>query len=254
MTGHILSPITSGILEGVTERLTKNAFEEFINKLKRERKGERKAVIYFTIFKPGEDITEKDAGDILNTLGISGRKDIEGMKADAVIKIGDTEFLIWITYTKLSDVFYFDTILDNIMHFSSGDYDKIQLQLDDELPKDLGISESMERLLDITYIIVPHGKVRVDDVYDLMKKLSDRASLKFDSSKYVVKIRIFDCTIELEKLQNKLTELGIYNAHILKDETKCEKDENGYEGELVVNLLTPSQILNKKVYETIFGK
>jgi len=254
MTEHILSPIASEAITGAVKGIIRDAIEEIIDRLKRGRKGERKAVIYFTIFKPGEDITEKDAGDILNTLGIPGRKDIEGMKADTVIKIGDTEFLIWITYTKLSDVFYFDTILDNIMHFSSGDYDKIQLQLDDELPKDLGISESMERLLDITYIIVPHGKVRVDDVYDLMKKLSDRASLKFDSSKYVVKIRIFDCTIELEKLQNKLTELGIYNAHILKDETKCEKDENGYEGELVVNLLTPSQILNKKVYETIFGK
>jgi len=254
MTEHILSSITSEAITGAVEGIFRGAIEKIINRLKRERKGERKAVIYFTIFKPREDITEKDAGDILNTLGIPGRNDIEGIKADAVIKIGNTEFLIWITYTKLSDVFYFDTMLSNIEYFLIADYDKIQLQLDEELPKDLGISESMERLLDITYIIIPQDKVRADDVYELMKKLSDYASSKFDSSKYVVKIRIFDCTNELEKLRNKLTELEIYNTHLLKDKTKCEKDENEYEGELVANLLTPSQILNKKVYEAIFGR
>jgi hypothetical protein len=133
------------------------------------------------------------------------------------------------------------------MHFSSGDYDKVQLQLDEELPKDLGVSESMERLLDITYIIIPQGKVRADDVYDLMKKLSDSASSKFESSKYVVKMRIFDYINKLEKLRNKLTKLEINDTYLLKD-------ENGYEGELVANLLTPSQVLDKGVYKAVFGR
>jgi len=247
MAEHILSSIMGDTITGAVGRIIGSAIEETIVSLKRERKGKRIVVIYFTIFKPREDITEEDAGDILNTLGIPGRNDIEGIKADAVIKIGNTEFLIWITYTKLSDVFYFDTILDNIMHFSSGDYDKVQLQLDEELPKDLGVSESMERLLDITYIIIPQGKVRADDVYDLMKKLSDSASSKFESSKYVVKMRIFDYINKLEKLRNKLTKLEINDTYLLKD-------ENGYEGELVANLLTPSQVLDKGVYKAVFGR
>jgi hypothetical protein len=253
MAEHILSSIMGDTITGAVERIIGSAIEETIVSLKRERKGERIVVIYFTIFKPREDITEEDAGDFLNTLdtlGILEKKLEEKVgvaKADAVLRIGDTEFLIWITYTKLSDVFYFDTILDNIMHFSSGDYDKVQLQLDEELPKDLGISESMERLLDITYIIIPQGKVRADDVYELMKKLSDSASSKFESSKYVVKMRIFDYINKLEKLRNKLTRLEINDTYLLKD-------ENGYEGELVANLLTPSQVLDKGVYKAVFGR
>jgi len=252
MAEHILSSIMGDTITGAAERIIGNAIEDFIVSLKRERKGERVVVIYFTIFKPREDITEEDAGDptFLNTLGILEKELEEKVgvaKADAVLRVGNTEFLVWITYTKLSDVFYFDTILDNIMHFSSGDYDKIQLQLDEELPKDLGVSESMKRLLDITYIIIPQGKVRADDVYDLMKKLSDSASLKFESSKYVVKMRIFDYMNKLEKLRNKLTMLEINDTYLLKD-------ENGYEGELVANLLTPSQVLDKGVYKAVFGR
>jgi hypothetical protein len=184
--------------------------EEAIARLRRRRNGKRVVAIYFTVLKPRGDITEEDAVSILKALGIR-----------------NTDFSTWVTYTKASDTAYLDAVLNNMVFPSSG-----------------GQLSGGEGLLDITYIIIPRGNVKVGDVYALVRGLSDGAVLRLGSGRYMVKLRVFGNSSELGELRNRLTGLGVYDTYLLED---------GREGELVVNLLAPSQVLDKGVYEVVFG-
>jgi len=185
--------------------------EEAITRLRRERKGKRVVAIYFTIFKPSVSITEEDAYSILNTLGMRG-----------------AGFSTWVTFTKAGDTAFLDAMLSSAMFPSGGGW-----RLSGEYP---------EGLLDVTYVIIPQGRVKVDDVYALVRGLSVNAVSRLGGSRYVVKLRVFGSVGELGVLRNRLTELGVYDTYLLGDE-----------GELVVNLLTPTQVLDRGVYEAVFG-
>ena len=185
--------------------------EEAIARLRGQE--DKRAAIYFTVFKPRVGATEEDAYSILNTLGIR-----------------NSGFSIWVTFTKASDTAYLDAMLSSIMFPSGGG------QLGGE----------PEGLLDVTYIIIPQCGVKVDDVYALVRGLSDSAVLRLGGGRFVVKVRVFGNTSELGVLRNRLTGLGVYNTHLLGGE--CEG-----EGELVVILLTPTQVLDRGVYEVLFG-
>jgi hypothetical protein len=140
--------------------------------------------------------------------------------------IRDAEFSIWVTFTKPSDTAYLDAMLSSVL---GGGY-----------PEGLGGGG----LIDVTYVIIPQGSAKVGDVYALVRELSDGAVLRLGGSRFVVKVRVFGNTGELGVLRNRLTGLGVYDTYLLED---------GGEGELVVNLPTPSQVLDRGVYEVIFG-
>jgi hypothetical protein len=181
--------------------------EEAVARLKRE--GKRVAAIYFTVLKPRGDATEEDAISILKAL-----------------RTRDTEFSIWVTFTRHSDTAYLDAMVNSML---SGGYPE-------------GLSAGGGGLLDVTYAIIPQGNVKAGDVYDLVRGLSDSAVLRLGGSRFVVKVRVLGNTGELRVLRNRLTRLGVYDTYLLEDE-----------GELVVNLPTPSQVLDREVYDVIFG-
>ena len=138
------------------------------------------------------------------------------------------DFSIWITFTRHSDTAYLDAMVNNML---SGGYPE-------------GLSAGGGGLLDVTYVIIPRGNVKAGGVYDLVRGLSDSAVLRLGGSRFVVKVRVFGNTGELGVLRSRLTGLGVYDTYLLED---------GSEGELVVNLPTPSQVLDRGVYEAVFG-
>jgi hypothetical protein len=142
------------------------------------------------------------------------------------LRTRDAGFSIWVTFTRHSDTAYLDAMVSSVL---GGGY-----------PEGLGGGG----LLDVTYVIIPQGNVRAGDVYDLVRGLSDSAVSRLGGGRFVVKVRVFGNTSELGVLRNRLTGLEVYNTYLLED---------GGEGELVVNLVTPSQVLDREVYETVFG-
>lgn len=140
----------------------------------------------------------------------------------------DAGFSIWVTFTKPSDTVYLDAMLSSVL---GGGY-----------PEDLGVGGG--GLLDVTYVIIPQGSVKAGGVYDLVRGLCDSAVLRLGGGRFVVKVRVFGSTGELGVLRSRLTGLGVYDTYLFED---------GGEGELVVNLTTPSQVLDRRVYEVIFG-
>ncbi len=142
--------------------------------------------------------------------------------------IRDVDYSIWVTFTRHSDTAYLDAMLSSVL---GGGYPE-------------GLSAGGGGLLDVTYVIIPQGNVKAGGVYDLVRGLSDSAVLRLGGSRFVVKVRVLGNTGELRVLRNRLTELGVYDTYLLED---------GGEGELVVNLPTPSQVLDRGVYEVVFG-
>ena len=144
------------------------------------------------------------------------------------LRTRDADYSIWVTFTRHSDTAYLDAMLSGML---SGGY-----------PEGLGAGGG--GLLDVTYVIIPQGNVKAGGVYALVRGLSDSAVLRLGGSRFVVKVRVFGNTGELGVLRSRLTGLGVYDTYLLED---------GGEGELVVNLPTPSQVLDRGVYEVIFG-
>ena len=142
------------------------------------------------------------------------------------LRIRDVDYSIWVTFTRHSDTAYIDAMLSSML---SGGYPE-------------GLSAGEGGLLDVTYVIIPQGNVKASDVYALVRGLSDSAVLRLGGSRFVVKVRVLGNTSELRVLRNRLTMLGVYDTYLLEGE-----------GELVVNLPTPSQVLDRGVYEVIFG-
>jgi len=144
------------------------------------------------------------------------------------LRTRDAGYSIWVTFTRHSDTAYLDAMVNSML---SGGYPE-------------GLSAGGGGLLDVTYVIIPRGNVKAGDVYALVRGLSDGAVLRLGGSRFVVKVRVLGNTGELGVLRSRLTGLGVYDTYLLED---------GGEGELVVNLPTPSQVLDRGVYEVIFG-
>jgi hypothetical protein len=144
------------------------------------------------------------------------------------LRTRDADYSIWVTFTRHSDTAYLDAVVNSML---SGGYPE-------------GLSAGGGGLLDVTYVIIPRGNVKAGGVYDLVRGLSGSAVLRLGGSRFVVKVRVFGNTGELGVLRSRLTGLGVYDTYLLED---------GSEGELVVNLPTPSQVLDRGVYEVIFG-
>ena len=142
------------------------------------------------------------------------------------LRIRDVDYSIWVTFTRHSDTAYLDAMVNSML---SGGYPE-------------GLSAGEGGLLDVTYVIIPQGNVKASDVYDLVRGLSGSAVLRLGGSRFVVKVRVLGNTSELGVLRSRLTGLGVYDTYLLEGE-----------GELVVNLPTPSQVLDRGVYEVIFG-
>jgi len=144
------------------------------------------------------------------------------------LRTRDADYSIWVMFTKHSDTAYLGAMVSGVL---GGGY-----------PEGLGVGGG--GLLDVTYVIIPQGNVKAGGVYALVRGLSDSAVLRLGGSRFVVKVRVFGNTGELGVLRSRLTGLGVYDTYLLED---------GGEGELVVNLPTPSQVLDRGVYEVIFG-
>jgi hypothetical protein len=142
--------------------------------------------------------------------------------------IRDTDYSIWVTFTRHSDTAYLGAMVNSML---SGGYPE-------------GLSVGGGGLLDVTYVIIPQGNAKAGGVYDLVRRLCDSAVLRLGGGRFVVKVRVLGNTGELGVLRSRLTGLGVYDTYLLED---------GGEGELVVNLVTPSQVLGREVYEVVFG-
>jgi hypothetical protein len=244
---EVIAGLAGGVVRGVTKKIVSEMIEDFVEKLSRD-KGIIATVIYFTIFKPKifEDDIERFITSTINKIG--GIKSFEEEPFRDAIHIGKSRFWLWSSITKIRDVIFYETLFSELINAIEGEEKYQETELDKELVKELGVKEdALEEINDVTLVICPDPeRVRVEDVHLLIKTLFDEAVIFLASQRIALKIKIFGYKKEraLNAIEGRLRRLGVL---IYRGEKSEEKP-------VLTVVPTPSQALEKGLYEAIYSK
>jgi hypothetical protein len=225
----------------------RKVIEEQIEKRVLERKT-MESTIYFTMFNPRVSLI--DVNEFLeNIANCAGQKvPVKGFSRNIYLQVDKSMFVIDAYTTKLGDILFYDAMYQKLLDALEGGEAPYEVNAieNKDLAHEFGIDDSryLEKISDITVIILPIGRPRADDVYKLIQVIYDKGGQDLGTDRAVAKITIYapPKSGELNGIEKKLRDLRV-RLYRLSD--KIEK--------LAVVLTTPSQILNGKVYRAIYG-
>jgi hypothetical protein len=235
------------VLKDLTKEGFRRVFEEQIEKRVLERKT-MESVIYFTMFNPR--VSSIDVNELLENIANSAgqRIPVEVFSRNIYLQVGKSKFVIDAYTTKLGDILFYDAMYQKLLDALEGGEAPYEVDVieDKDLAREFGIDDSryLEKISDITVIILPIGRPRAEDVYKLIQVIYDKGGQDLGTDRAVAKITIYapPRSGELNDIEKKLRDLRV-RLYRLSDEIE----------KLVVVLTTPSQILNDKVYRAIYG-
>jgi hypothetical protein len=235
------------VLKDLTKEGIRKVIEEQIEKHVLERKT-MESVIYFTMFNPR--VSSIDVNEFLENIANSaGQKvPVEVFSQNIYLQVGKSKFVIDAYTTKLGDILFYDAMYQKLLDALEGGEAQYEVNAieNKELAHEFGIDDSryLEKISDITVIILPFGRPRAEDVYKLIQVIYDKGGQDLGTDRAIAKITIYapPGSRELNDIEKKLRDLRV---RVYRLSNKIEK--------LVVVLSTPSQILNGKVYKAIYG-
>jgi hypothetical protein len=236
--------IVVSVAQGVAKKIIDKIVEEHAEELSLS-KDVVATIIYFTIFRP--KASEEDVKEFIsNTVSRIGEvKSFEEGPLRNAVYIGKSRFWLLSSITRISDIIFYEALFGELIDAIEGKEKYQETELDEELMRELGIKEdALKEINDVTLTICPDPeRVRAEDVHLLVRTLFDEASNLLLSQRIALKIKIFGYRKKraLDAIEERLRRLGVA---VFRSEEKP----------VLTAVPTPSRMLEKELYEAIYGK
>lgn len=240
--GDIAVSIGLRVVEGAAEKIFEKLIEKLVEDL--SRSGATASVLYFTLLEP-----KVTAGAVESfakrVYGTGVLVDVKEVPVGRLLRVGKSHFALTFYVTRLGDILFYDALYSELVDALESGEGSPEVPLDDELAEELGVDrELIDRVSDVTVTVLPWDKPRAEDVHQLISSIYSIAVQELFTDRAVLKIRIFGKGEETVKLKSRLERLGVRVY-------RSERSEGTVV--LTVVLLTPPQILDPRVYRTIYG-
>jgi hypothetical protein len=233
------------ILKDLISEFLRIKIEEYVEKQVRETRSIG-SLIYFTIFNPR--VSAIDINEFLENLVMSvGQKVPKESPWHIHLLVGRSQLIINAYITKLSDILFYEAMYRELVDALEGDeqYEDNAVENRD-LAHEFGLEDSrvLEKISDITIVIFPLGKPRIEDIRKLIQAIYDKGAQDLGTDRAVVKIAIYAPlrSKDLNDIEKKLRNLRV---RVYRSSNNVEK--------LIAILSTPGQILSDEVYRAIYG-
>jgi hypothetical protein len=241
--GEVAAGMALGLLKGAAKEAVKECVEVLAERLSYS-KGIITSVIYFTVFEPkaSEGDVREFVEKAINRVGTIENTGEGPLRMAALV--GKSRFWLQSLITRLNDILFYEAMYNEFIDAIEGAAKYLEVKPEEGPAKELGIEESevLEKIVDVTLIIYPEGKVRAEDVYTLIKTFYDKASELLISGRATLKIRIFG--------YEKDEELNIIEGRLKRLKVSTYRSR---EKPILTAILMPSQMLDREVYKAIYG-